>query len=135
MYGNEVFSNFARTLSIATSLPGQSETISNNPSVLFGIVAIAMLCLFGMFMYFLPTFCALLTKHPQAFAIGLLNFLLGWTVLGWVASFIWAFVKPQPPVHVVHYVNQTAPVQLPPAEQPPIPPSRRPDLPNRPGEA
>jgi len=44
-------------------------------------------------LYFLPAVIALLRKHKNKLAIFLLNFLLGWTVLGWVASLIWSVMK------------------------------------------
>lgn len=44
-------------------------------------------------LYFLPALIAFLRKHKNKLAIFLLNFLLGWTVLGWVASLIWSVMK------------------------------------------
>jgi len=44
-------------------------------------------------LYFLPTLIAFLRKHKNKLAIFLLNLLLGWTVLGWVASLIWSVLK------------------------------------------
>ena len=43
--------------------------------------------------YFLPTLIAFLRQHRNMFAIFLLNFLLGWTALGWVGSLIWSVAK------------------------------------------
>jgi len=43
--------------------------------------------------YFLPSSIAKGAKHPQTTAIFLLNLLLGWTFLGWVAALIWAAYK------------------------------------------
>lgn len=39
--------------------------------------------------YFLPTIVAVLRDHHQP--IGLLNLLLGWTVIGWIIALIWSF--------------------------------------------
>jgi len=44
-------------------------------------------------LYFLPALIAFLRKHKNKLAIFLLNFLLGWTVLGWVVSLIWSVMK------------------------------------------
>ena len=44
-------------------------------------------------LYFLPAVIAFLRKHKNKLAIFLLNLLLGWTVLGWVASLIWSVMK------------------------------------------
>ena len=40
--------------------------------------------------YFLPGMIAIERKHHQAAAIFMLNLLLGWTVLGWIAALVWA---------------------------------------------
>lgn len=43
------------------------------------------------FVYMLPYVVSVRRKHRNKTAIGALNFLLGWTFLGWVASFVWAY--------------------------------------------
>lgn len=43
--------------------------------------------------YFLPSLIAMLRNHKNKSAILLLNTLLGWTVLGWVGSLVWAVMK------------------------------------------
>ena len=43
--------------------------------------------------YFIPFLVAIGRKHRFGVAIGLLNLFLGWTVLGWFASMIWAVNK------------------------------------------
>jgi hypothetical protein len=40
--------------------------------------------------YFIPFFIATGRKHRFNIAIGLINLLLGWTVIGWFAALIWA---------------------------------------------
>ena len=40
--------------------------------------------------YFIPAVVAARRHHHNAGAIFVLNLLFGWTVLGWVAAFIWA---------------------------------------------
>jgi len=47
--------------------------------------------IFGV--YFLPTLIAFLRQHKNKLAIFLLNLLLGWTVLGWVASLVWSVIR------------------------------------------
>ncbi|WP_079219035.1 superinfection immunity protein [Herbaspirillum robiniae] len=42
-------------------------------------------------LYFLPTFEAWLRNHPKLVAIAILNLLLGWTLLGWIAAYVWTF--------------------------------------------
>lgn len=43
--------------------------------------------------YFLPFLVAYRNSHPQTAAIGVLNFFLGWTFVGWVAALVWANVR------------------------------------------
>jgi hypothetical protein len=40
--------------------------------------------------YFVPFFVAIGRKHRFSTAIGLINLLLGWTFIGWLAAIIWA---------------------------------------------
>jgi hypothetical protein len=40
--------------------------------------------------YFLPTIVAFMRGKSNAGGVFILNFLLGWTVIGWVGSLIWA---------------------------------------------
>jgi nucleoside permease NupC len=43
--------------------------------------------------YFIPTFAAGYLNHRQFTGILILNILLGWTFIGWVAALIWAVLK------------------------------------------
>ena len=45
---------------------------------------------FGFVMYFLPSIIALARSKRDLLAIFLLNFFLGWTVIGWVVALVWA---------------------------------------------
>ena len=47
----------------------------------------------GIAVYFLPLFIACFRKHPSALAISALNFLAGWTFIGWLVAFIWALTN------------------------------------------
>lgn len=44
--------------------------------------------------YFAPALIARHYKHPAQNGIALVNFFLGWTVIGWVAALIWAYTFP-----------------------------------------
>lgn len=46
-----------------------------------------------IFFYFLPTLAAGSRKHLNKEAIFALNLLAGWTVLGWLVAFVWAFTN------------------------------------------
>lgn len=55
-------------------------------SILGGILAIII--------YTIPTYIAFKHRHPSKIAILLLNVLLGWTILGYIISLVWAFLPP-----------------------------------------
>ena len=40
--------------------------------------------------YFMPTIIALLRDKYGAGGVALVNFVLGWTVIGWFLAFIWS---------------------------------------------
>jgi hypothetical protein len=52
---------------------------------------------FGFVLYFLPSIIALARSKRDIVAILLLNFFLGWSVVGWVIALVWA-VKTDPPL-------------------------------------
>jgi hypothetical protein len=54
---------------------------------------------FGSVMYFLPSIIALGRNKRDITAIVLLNFFLGWTMIGWVVALVWA-VKADVPMVV-----------------------------------
>ncbi len=43
-----------------------------------------------IFIYFIPSFVASARRHHNSTAIFMLNLLLGWTLVGWVISIVWA---------------------------------------------
>jgi hypothetical protein len=43
-------------------------------------------------LYFIPTIVANLRRHPNQNAIFILNLLLGWTLIGWVAALVWSAI-------------------------------------------
>jgi hypothetical protein len=45
---------------------------------------------FGFVMYFLPSIIALARNKRDIAAIVLLNFFLGWTMIGWIIALVWA---------------------------------------------
>jgi hypothetical protein len=53
------------------------------------VITFFVLCI-GFFGYFLPAIIGWLRNHHQSMAILLLNLLLGWTVLGWIAAIVWS---------------------------------------------
>lgn len=55
-----------------------------------------LILVFGLIIYFIPSIIASNNKHHNAGAIQVLNFFLGWTILGWLIALIWACTKPAP---------------------------------------
>lgn len=53
----------------------------------------AIVLLFLGLLYFLPTVIAASKGHHNTGAIFALNLLLGWTVLGWIAAFVWSLTN------------------------------------------
>ncbi len=45
--------------------------------------------------YFLPTICAATRRCRGRSVVFALNLLLGWTLVGWVVTFIWANAAPK----------------------------------------
>jgi hypothetical protein len=45
-------------------------------------------------LYFLPAIVAAARKHRQSAAIFMLDVLLGWTLIGWVAALVWSLTQP-----------------------------------------
>lgn len=58
---------------------------------------IAVMFLVGVFIYFVPFFLAHQRNNPNLTFVLLLNFFLGWTLIGWVITLIWVFATPSKP--------------------------------------
>ena len=67
------------------------HAVNGMPFISLAIVAlIVALVLLVVFFYMLPSFVASKRRHRQVKAILVVNILLGWSFLGWVASLAWA---------------------------------------------
>jgi hypothetical protein len=51
---------------------------------------------FGFVMYFLPSLIAIARSKRDIAGIVLLNFFLGWTMIGWVVALVWAVKADMP---------------------------------------
>ena len=61
---------------------------------MFGINEEILIALpFILLFYFAPSIVASWRKHSKATSIRVLNFLAGWTFLGWVAAAVWAYTE------------------------------------------
>ncbi len=56
----------------------------------FGAKELLFLTVIGLPLYFLPTIVAFSRKSKHKLPIALLNFLLGWSGIGWIGSLLWA---------------------------------------------
>lgn len=75
---------------------GSVAIFSGNIFADHGFLTTILLTAAGAFIYFLPTAIASSRNATSANMIFVLNLLLGITVLGWIAAFIWAAVdKPR----------------------------------------
>ena len=62
---------------------------------ILGTLVTFLLLIGGLGIYFIPYLTANARSHPNAGAIGALNFFLGWTLLAWVAALVWALTAPK----------------------------------------
>jgi len=60
-----------------------------------GMFVLSLIGLLCLCVYFLPTIVASHRRHPNAIAIFFLNLFLGWSVVGWVVSLVWAVSGPR----------------------------------------
>ena len=44
-------------------------------------------------LYFVPSFIGSIRGHKNAGAILAFNLFLGWTVIGWIAAFVWSLTN------------------------------------------
>ena len=70
-------------------------------------------------LYFIPTIVAMARHHHNALAVGMLNFFLGWTFIGWVVALVWACTAVRTaPVHRQMPVAPAPVASLPSGERP-----------------
>ncbi len=72
-----------------TGSPAQSEGADLASTVDAAAPGLVLIFL-SVALYFLPGMVASARRHHNAGAIWILNVLLGWTGLGWIAALIWA---------------------------------------------
>jgi hypothetical protein len=76
--------------SIQSMLSSGSLTIKSLSIVWWLVLILASPVLLPLGFYFLPTLIAGRKRKKNADAVFILNFLLGWTVIGWVIALVWA---------------------------------------------
>jgi uncharacterized membrane protein YccC len=53
-----------------------------------------IILIFVVAIYMLPTLIAFGREHPRRDLVTVLNIFLGWTLIGWLAVFLWAALAP-----------------------------------------
>jgi Superinfection immunity protein len=67
-----------------------------------GFLTIHLALIIGVIaLYFIPVIIASGRHHSTTAGIGALNPLLGWTLIGWIISLVWAFSAPRK-THLVY---------------------------------
>ena len=61
-------------------------------TILFISLFILLAFVFGLVTYFIPGIVAYYRDHPKKELILLINFLVGWTTIGWVFVLVWALI-------------------------------------------
>ena len=69
----------------------------------------SILVLFSAVPYLVPTGIAAYRDHPGKTAIFLINLLLGWTILGWIAALIWSCTGQPIAYHVATLGDEAGP--------------------------
>lgn len=75
----------AYSWSMGQTPPSGLNTIGKIISMMFFVAA--------PLLYVLPTIEAALTRHRSLVPIAIINVLLGWSFIGWVAAYVWSFVQ------------------------------------------
>jgi|SRR5208282_1861885 len=93
---NRLLTHLMRNILLATLI---STNPQNKDAGSFVVISVwIVLLLVAACFYFLPCGVALLRRHHNAGAIVALNLFLGWTLVGWVVSLVWALTnRPIPP--------------------------------------
>jgi|GEM_PF-2628839 len=96
--------------------------------LLFGSMSLFTILCILILPYWIPTIVAVMRHVDRKVGIILVNFLLGWTVIGWVGSLVWACVaetEQQARLREAAYANMAAmPQQYPAPPQHPMPPQQ-----------
>ena len=66
------------------------DVIVTNLIIFLVLVFLITWLFIALVVYFMPTVVAVVRKHKNIYAIAILNTVLGWTFLGWLASLLWS---------------------------------------------
>lgn len=57
---------------------------------MYGSTETILMLLIIVLIYMLPTLIAFGREHPRRMDVAVVNILFGWTLIGWIAAFLWA---------------------------------------------
>lgn len=57
---------------------------------MYGSTSTILMLLVIVVIYLLPTLIAFGRDHPRRQDVAVVNILFGWTLIGWIAAFLWA---------------------------------------------
>jgi apolipoprotein N-acyltransferase len=61
-----------------------------------GCIVFLLILAVGLAIYFLPLIIAISARRKNVMAIFVVNFFLGWTLIGWVVALAWAAMEDNP---------------------------------------
>ena len=70
-------------------------------ALVWELIAVMTFLLFLFVMYWLPTLIAIVRQTPSALGVAMLNFFLGWTIIGWILALVWALAANTSPQVIV----------------------------------
>lgn len=103
---------FAIRLICLIFLVAYSWEMGKGPTNAFGTLVSFSFVLAAPALYLLPTFEAWKKNHPDLKAIALVNIFLGWSLIGWVVSIVWAFKRPEPTPFLVSGSQRDRPTRM-----------------------
>jgi len=87
------------------------------------VLLVAAAVLIALPIYFLPSMVALFRGAEHGCAVFAINLLAGWTMIGWVAAMVLAFLSPNPAQRREEAARMQAMQSLSPPQPPSPPPS------------
>jgi hypothetical protein len=98
-------------LLILLLFPKVMDAVASGILGIFAFIFLFLIVILLLAVYLLPTIIAKWNKDCQNIAaIFIINFVFGWTLLGWVTAMIMALWKPSRPYEVnLYHHNNTAP--------------------------
>lgn len=82
---------------MVSTMPFFHPELLNQAGYVLALVTVyGFAAVFALGAYFFPSIIGWLQKKRNLTAIFMLNFFLGWTVIGWIVALVWAFINDSP---------------------------------------